>query len=512
VWHHTLWRDEIRPWQIARECHSFSDMVFAMRYDGVPVAWNWLVYVLTRVSGNPFSLQLLHLLIATTTVYLVARFAPFPFAARLLFAFGYFPFFEYATITRNYALVFLLVILACILISRPRVPMIWLSVAMLVLTQTSIWGAGLAALLTAAAATKAWLGPRALRPRLWQSGLAGAIVSVGVLLCAWEVQPGPGASFTGSWANVPASLRALGMFTAVFRGWVPIPQISLHFWNTNILDLGGAIVEKSTSHLATSYLLQGAIGLVIFPLVLMIFVPRPVSFIVLFSGCCALLGFEFVFRGAPRHHGHLFMLVVAANWLTYSTPLLNPRSERARRWLGQLDRFRPLGFIVLLALGAAGGVTAAIQGMCYPFSQSRATGEYIQRNFPPDMPVIGVVDYSAAPISYWLGRPIFYPQEMKLATYNTQNDAERSQGLDFPKLMTSIVGYAAHSQRPTIFIFTSGFLLKDKQVSMDVLYNNEVRTYKFSEVARFEGGVVSDEDAVIYLITREIPSPAQNLQ
>jgi hypothetical protein len=101
---------------------------------------------------------------------------------------------------------------------------------------------------------------------------------------------------------------------------------------------------------------------------------------------------------------------------------------------------------------------------------------------------------------------------MKLATYNTQNDAERSQGLDFPKLMTSIVGYAAHSQRPTIFIFTSGFLLKDKQVSMDVLYNNEVRTYKFSEVARFEGGVVSDEDAVIYLITREIPSPAQNLQ
>jgi hypothetical protein len=501
VWHHTMWRDEIRPWQIVKECHSIGQVLPAMRYDGVPVLWNWLVFVLTRITSQPFSLQLVHLLIATTTVYLVARFAPFPFAARVLFAFGYFPFFEYATIARNYALVFLLVIVACILISRPRVPMIWLAAAMFALTQTSIWGAGFAALFTATAAAKALAGPAEQRPRLWRIGLAGFVVAIGVVLCAIEIPPGPGPSFTGSWAHVPAKVRALGMFAAVFRGWVPIPQISTHFWNTSILDLTNMIVEKATSEVAPSYLLQGALGLPLLIGVLALFLPRPIPFLVLFLGSSALLGFEFVFRGAPRHHGHLFMLLVAASWLTFSTSPFPGRGESARRWLARLDRIRPVAFMILLALGAVGGILAAVQGMCHPFSQSRATADFIRQNFPPDTPVIGVIDYSAAPISQWLGRPIFYPQERRLATYNTQNDAERDPELNIPNITYLTLDYTVESGRPTLFIFTSGFKIKGREMSLDVLYKNQPRTYKFSEVARFEGGVVSDEDTVVYLIT-----------
>jgi hypothetical protein len=512
VWHHTMWRDEIRPWQIVSECHSIGQVLPAMRYDGVPVLWNWLVFLLTRITSQPFSLQLVHLLIATTTVYLVARFAPFPFVAKVLFAFGYFPFFEYATISRNYALVFLLVIVACILISRPRVPIIWLATAMFALTQTSIWGAGFASLFTATAAAKALAGASELRPRLWRIATAGFIVAVGVALCAIEIPPGPGPSFTGSWAHVSAKVRALAMFAAVFRGWVPIPQISTNFWNTSILDLTNVIVEKLTDEVAATYLLQGVIGLPLLIAVLAMFLPRPIPFVVLFMGSAALLGFEFVFRGAPRHHGHLFMLLVAASWLTYSTSPFLGRGEGARRWLARLDRMRPVAFMILLALGTVGGISAAVQGMCHPFSQSRATADFIRGNFPADTPVIGVIDYSAAPVSQWLGRPIFYPQELRVATYNTQNDAERNPELNIPDVTSLILSYAAYTGRPTIFIFTSGFVLKSRETSMDVLKGNEVQTYRFSEVGRFEGGVVSDENMVVYLITRVQPSGVWHVQ
>jgi hypothetical protein len=49
-------------------------------------------------------MQGLHLLIATTTVYLFVRFAPFSLLQRLLFSFGYFPFYEYSVICRSYGL------------------------------------------------------------------------------------------------------------------------------------------------------------------------------------------------------------------------------------------------------------------------------------------------------------------------------------------------------------------------------------------------------------------------
>ena len=60
-------------------------------------------------------------MIAAALVYVVARWAPFSKVNKTLFAFGYFPFFEYAVIARSYGLLFLLLMIACVLISRQRV-------------------------------------------------------------------------------------------------------------------------------------------------------------------------------------------------------------------------------------------------------------------------------------------------------------------------------------------------------------------------------------------------------
>lgn len=102
--HHPLWRDELQTWMIARSSHSIAELLYIKRYEGHPDLWFLVLYFLTRLTSNPWAMQIVHLLIATTTVYIVAQYAPFTRLQKGLYAFGYFLFFKYATISRNYAL------------------------------------------------------------------------------------------------------------------------------------------------------------------------------------------------------------------------------------------------------------------------------------------------------------------------------------------------------------------------------------------------------------------------
>src|SRR5262245_39295423 len=199
VSNHIMWRDELRTWQVTREATGLVSLWHLTRYEGVPVLWYWLVFLLTRFTDNAFLMQFVHSCIATAVVYVVARWAPFSRLNKTLFTFGYFPFFEYATITRNYSLVFLFVMIACALISMQRIRWLTLAGVLFLLMQVSIWGAGLASLLFLAAVAKAWTGPREDRPGVTRVGIAGAALVLGAVCCVLAILPGPGASYSSSW-------------------------------------------------------------------------------------------------------------------------------------------------------------------------------------------------------------------------------------------------------------------------------------------------------------------------
>ena len=186
---HIMWRDEIRTWQVAEHAKNLPDLWNAMRYEGVPVLWYWIVFALTRTGLNPWLMQAVHALMATGVVFVVARWGPFSRITKLLFAFGYFPLFEYGVISRNYSLVFLLVVIACALISSPRINFIALAIVLFLLTQVSIWFGGFGGLL--------WLtGLMKTRPR--EAAICGMFVLMGILSCYIECLPGPGESFVGA--------------------------------------------------------------------------------------------------------------------------------------------------------------------------------------------------------------------------------------------------------------------------------------------------------------------------
>src|SRR2546425_5327402 len=67
---HEMWRDEFHCWLIARDAHSLAQLYRNTRYDGHPILWYLLLYILTCFTAKPAAMQILVLVLATTGTYL----------------------------------------------------------------------------------------------------------------------------------------------------------------------------------------------------------------------------------------------------------------------------------------------------------------------------------------------------------------------------------------------------------------------------------------------------------
>src|SRR5207302_6171201 len=117
---HPMWLDEAQAWCVARDAHSLRELFWNMRYDGHPALWYLCLFGVTRLTHNPVAMQILHVTIATMTVALIAWRSPFAPFERWLLAFGYLFAFEYAVISRGYAVGVFLVFMICHWSSRPH--------------------------------------------------------------------------------------------------------------------------------------------------------------------------------------------------------------------------------------------------------------------------------------------------------------------------------------------------------------------------------------------------------
>ena len=317
AWHHVPWRDEVRWWQIATASPTFADMCRNMQFEGVPFLWYSIIWLLTRAFSSMFAMQMMHAILAAGVVFVFTWRAPFGRVAKLLFPFGYFAFFEYATISRNYVLVFLFVLIGAAVISLPKPRPIFLTIVLALATQVSIWGAGLACLLMFTAIIR-WspMAPRRERVPFGWWVLAATIVIVCCGLCYLESRPGPGPSFIAKWLpDTPVSAKLMLTVDSIWKGWVPVPRWTRCWWNTNILD----------DHLTLAFY----VSLVLMVIACFSMLKRPVGLLVLLGGMLGLMGFTFfAFVGVTRHCGHLFMVLVAACWIAQCTPAVQLKLPR----------------------------------------------------------------------------------------------------------------------------------------------------------------------------------------
>jgi hypothetical protein len=482
LFHHELWRDEWQSWMLARDSTSILQILESMLDEGHPPGWNLLLYFLSRFTRDARAMQLLHLGIATASVYLLARYSPLGWVQKCLLAFSYFLAYEYAVIARPYALGVFGLFLFCVLYARPGTDWRSLVAALLLLASSSLYG-----VLLALSAAGMWVidrtlslpaARRRLRVRavlgLAVAGLAVAVVAVLLLADGHNAR-----------TSLGLSRRHLAeTLSSISRAYLPFPD------TTGPLRWGSHFIGSSSrGDLLESAVLSAALAAG----ALLLFVRKPpvLTFYVLGTG--ALLGFRhFVFPGWLRHDGHLFVLFIACFWLS-KVPMatLNlPFASDRLRWLASWPGSVFVTAILVVQVGAAAVLLNA--DVRRPFSAAPQAAAFVRANGLDTIAIAAAPAPRGSSIAGLLDIPIHYPAIGSVGTfvrwrsYNATIDYAISMSLFNPLL--------EESSSDLLVILSEPFRDWDENVEVE-------------ELAHFPPGLEGKEGYYLYRI-RRLPQPA----
>ena len=141
VFSHVLWRDEMQGWLVAVGSSNVFELWNNNAPSGHPIVYPLLTFISSLIYKNPLSMQLMQWSLAAISVFIFLRRAPFSKFQKLLFTFGYFPFWEYCLISRHYVVIQLLTFVGIISISKKKYSLFSLSflVALLLNTHALAW-------------------------------------------------------------------------------------------------------------------------------------------------------------------------------------------------------------------------------------------------------------------------------------------------------------------------------------------------------------------------------------
>jgi hypothetical protein len=482
LFHHELWRDEWQSWMLARDSTSIVQIIESVLDEGHPPGWTLLLYVLSQFTRDARVMQLLHLGIATASVYLLARHAPLGWVHKGLLAFSYFLAYEYAVIARPYALGVFGLFLFCVLYARPGTDRRYLILALLLLASSSLYG-----VLLALSAAGMWVVDRTLSLPAAQRrlriravlGLAGAalvVAIVAVLLLA-----------DGHDARTSLGLSRWHLadtLSSISRAYLPYPDTTEPLlWGSHFIG------STSRSDLLQSAILSAALGAG--ALLLFIRKPAVLTFYVLGTG--ALLGFRhFVFPGWLRHDGHLFVLFIACFWLskvplaTLTLPFTSDRLRSLASWGGSVF----VTGILAVQVGAAAVLLNA--DIRRPFSAAPQAAAFIRAHGLDTIAIAAAPAPRGSSIAGLLDRPIHYPATGSAGTfvrwrsYNATMDYDISMSLFDPLL--------EEPNADLLVILSERFRDWDERVEVE-------------ELARFRPGLEGKEGYFLYRI-RRTPQPA----
>jgi hypothetical protein len=138
ILHHEIWLDEAQHFLIARDSAGLMEMLRACRNEGHPLLWNILLFLITRFTSDPFYMQLVHILIGSA-VAMAVLYSEGRTAEKILIIFGYFFFYEYNLISRNYGISALLMLLPVWFYTRGHLTPMKLAVLLFLLAQAHLF-------------------------------------------------------------------------------------------------------------------------------------------------------------------------------------------------------------------------------------------------------------------------------------------------------------------------------------------------------------------------------------
>ena len=396
---HEMWRDEIQAWSITFNSHSLSELFYLSRHEGHGKLWYLILYFLQIFHCSIYYMKLIHVLIATFFVFIFYYFSPFKTIEKILICFGYYFFYEYAVISRDYSieLLFLFLCLSIYLKYRERY-LILNSVLFLILFQTNIYAIIIGIPLYIYVISDL-LKAKSISKKTFFKSLI--IVVSGLIISIYFLIPPDDQGMAGSWIFRFDSAIFIDLLTRIYTGYFPFPQLKIEFWNTNFID--------SFDNFQLIQIILSFLSLICITLIFR----RKIKIMLLFySGTFGLLIFTYIkYFGYQRHHGQLFILFVLCLWI-YLSELKSLPSSTKQNFNALLKYFILL--LIIVNFSATG--VATYYEINYPFSNAAAAGEYLKSNSLDTMNIAGD-EYPASSISGLLNKEIYFPQSKRFSIF-----------------------------------------------------------------------------------------------
>lgn len=390
---HELWRDEAWLWLVTLDSRSIGDLLQPLGRSGQGYLFPFLCFVARQFSESPRAMQLVHLLVGGCAAYVLARWAPFSRLERVLLLLGYFTFYEYAVISRHYAVGMLCLWLMCVAARNQRSPIL-LGVAFGLACQTTVYAFIVGVAIVCGWSFDRWLRRRELEPLPLRDAVIGASLGIaGAIAGLVQLMPSEGTSFAPGWRFDWHAGHAVKVLRMPWRAIVPLPHFEPQFWNSNIIDGWRS--------------LEAAAGIAILVLALLLVARNRVSLVTFSTGAGAILLFGYVkIVGEMRHGGHLWIALVAAIWLGGGLAA----TARPGRWRSNV-------FLVLLLAHCAAAGFASWIDLRHPFTMAPATAAMLRDDGLDRLPLLGHREPPAASVALALGRPLYSPSRGVFAKY-----------------------------------------------------------------------------------------------
>ena len=394
ICNHELWLDEAQHFLIARDSNSISDLYYNMRYDGHVRLWNVLLFFITHyISANPMAMQLFHLIIICSCVFIFLRYAPFDTITKILIIFGYYFIFEYNVVSRNYSLGILFLFITCTLIGSRNNKSLWISVLLALMCNTHLFFAFAATGIFIYIAYTKWQ-QKSFDLKFYVLASIYCMAILGVVI---QMRMPP-----DSTVFHPEKLRLYSvkqLYPAAYasaKGFLPVPiSVKGNFWNHYYFDSLPRLLKAIV-----------AIALFVYPFLLL----RKSKSATLFYFCSFSLLLTFVCVTpieASRYYGMVFIFFIAAAWLAGIKSQNIFSIEKIR--MGHLKTKMFYGFFYCILIGNLFcGAYAFTNTVGRPFTDAKKAAQYIKTN-NLDSEIVVVAGYwPGPPLSAYLGTKVFY--------------------------------------------------------------------------------------------------------
>ncbi|MCM2315691.1 MAG: hypothetical protein NDJ92_11145 [Thermoanaerobaculia bacterium] len=476
VANHEMWRDEHHAWLLARDAASPVALFENLRWDMTPGFWHLLLWVVTRFTHDPLAMQLLNLAFATAAAWVVLRHAPWSLSLRLLVVFGYYFAYEYAVISRVYALGTLFIVVLCALWKSRAAHPVAIGVLLTLLAHTpSLYGviaAGFFLLLLVVDLREQ--GDARVRT-IWSLAIGG-LGAVTALIQTLPRSDNPFAAGKATLAFEAERLERVVTFLASL--FVPIPDASRYdWWNSNLVTGRSIAVDAA--------LALGGLALVAWVLWR--------SRVLLACWGVATAGVLFAaYQGGfvgMRHGSYVVILFVAALWLAQSGPA------------EPLTRRRRMAVVLLMAIGVAGWMTAWAQELGTKFSAVEETAQFLRENDLDRVPMAGADDFVVASLASLLDLDgIYYPQRRGWGTF-VRWDPQRGQGMTLEQGSREVAARVAASNERMIFVLTVPPVRRGPDGREQLVVEGWITSgVRIRLLGAFTESVVADERMFVYAV------------